>query len=156
VDALELAAQLISTKPSKQRRTCQRNQDHIISCPTLTRLDVKKDGATRSSGHFDKKQDAVDAGARSARTKAPSFYIHGKDGRSRTRTATERSVSAEGVMSGSIRFPFWELNRRPKTGFEVVAEKPQVIRFTANPSPSSGAGNPGEIVSLVGLAEVVV
>lgn len=24
--------------------------------------DVKKDGATRSSGHFDKKQDAVDAG----------------------------------------------------------------------------------------------
>lgn len=24
--------------------------------------DVKKDGATRSSGHFDKKQEAVDAG----------------------------------------------------------------------------------------------
>ena len=24
--------------------------------------DVKKDGATRSSGHFDKKQDAVDVG----------------------------------------------------------------------------------------------
>ena len=52
----------------------------------------------------------------------------------------------------SIRFPFWELNRRPKTGFEVVAEKPQVSGFTANPSPSSGAGKSGEkIVSLVGL-----
>ena len=55
-------------------------------------------------------------------------------------------------MSGPIRFPFWEPNRRPKTGFEVVAEKRQVSGFTANPSPSSGAGKSGEkIVSLVGL-----
>ena len=61
-------------------------------------------------------------------------------------------MSAEGMMSGSIRFPFWELNRRPKTGFEVVAEKREVAGFTANPSPSSGAGKSGEkIVSLVGF-----
>ena len=53
----------------------------------------------------------------------------------------------------SVRFPFWELNRRPKAGFEVVAEKHQVSGFTANPSPSSGAGKSGEkIVSLVGLS----
>ena len=53
----------------------------------------------------------------------------------------------------SIRFPFWEPNRRPKIGFEVVAGLCQVPGFTANPSPSSGAGKSGEkIVSLVGLA----
>jgi hypothetical protein len=53
----------------------------------------------------------------------------------------------------SIRFPFWEPNRRPKTGFEVVASRRQVSGFTANPSPSSGAGKSGEkIVSLVGLS----
>ncbi len=53
----------------------------------------------------------------------------------------------------SIRFPFWEPNRRPKTGFEVVAARRQVSGFTANPSSSSGAGKSGEkIVSLVGLS----
>jgi len=56
-------------------------------------------------------------------------------------------------IRAAIRFPFWELNRRPKTGFEVVAEKREVSGFTANPSPSSGAGKSGEkIVSLVGLS----
>ena len=53
----------------------------------------------------------------------------------------------------SILFPFWEPNRRPKTGFEVVAVRCQVSGFTANPSPSSGAGKSVEkIVSLVGSA----
>jgi hypothetical protein len=43
-------------------------------------------------------------------------------------------------MLRPIRFPFWEPNRRPKTGFEVVAVLRQVSGFTANPSPSSDAG----------------
>ena len=57
------------------------------------------------------------------------------------------------MLSGtSIRFPFWEPNRRPKIGCEVVTAQRQVSGFTANPSPSSGAGKSGEkIVSLVGL-----
>jgi len=56
-------------------------------------------------------------------------------------------------MPGPIRFLFWEPNRHPKTGFEVVAEKREVSGFTANPSPSSGAGKSGEkIVSLVELS----
>ena len=33
-----------------------------------------------------------------------------------------------------------EPNRRPKAGFEVVPVQRQVSGFTANPSPSSGAG----------------
>ena len=53
----------------------------------------------------------------------------------------------------SIRFPFWEPNRRPKAGFEVVAARRQVSGFTENPSPSSGAGKSGEkIIPLVGLS----
>ena len=56
-------------------------------------------------------------------------------------------------MRTSIRFPFWEPNRRPKTGFEVVAARRQVSGFTANPSPSSGIGKSGKkFVSLVVLA----
>lgn len=47
------------------------------------------------------------------------------------------------MMSGSIRFPFWELNRRPKTGFEVVDEKPQVSVFTATRHPRPVQGNQG-------------
>jgi hypothetical protein len=43
--------------------------------------DVKKDGATRSSGHFDKKQDAVDAGRKISQNQGTEFYIHGKDGK---------------------------------------------------------------------------
>ena len=43
--------------------------------------DVKKDGATRSSGHFDKKQDAVDAGHKISQNQGTEFYIHSKDGK---------------------------------------------------------------------------
>jgi hypothetical protein len=43
--------------------------------------DVKKDGATRSSGHFDKKQEAVDAGRKISQNQGTEFYIHGKDGK---------------------------------------------------------------------------
>jgi|GEM_PF-5792088 len=50
-------------------------------------------------------------------------------------------------MPGPIRFPFWEPNRRPKTGFEVVAAQRQVSGFTANPSPSSGAEKSGEKIA---------
>jgi len=69
--------------------------------------DVKKDNATRSSGHFDKKQDAVDAGRRSARTKAPSSTSTARTGRSRTRTATgtihiRRRGNPVHMLSGSF------------------------------------------------------
>lgn len=39
--------------------------------------DIKKDGATCSSGHFDKKQDAVDAGCKISQNQGTEFYIHG-------------------------------------------------------------------------------
>lgn len=37
--------------------------------------DVKKDGATRSSGHFDKKQEAVDAGRKISQNQGTEFRV---------------------------------------------------------------------------------
>lgn len=53
---------------------------------------------------------------------------------------------ADPILAGQvwpIRFPFWEPNRRPRTGFEVVAIERQVSGFTAKQSPSFGAGQSG-------------
>ena len=41
--------------------------------------DVKKGGATRSSGYFDKKQYAVDAGRKVSQKQGSKFYNHGND-----------------------------------------------------------------------------
>jgi len=43
--------------------------------------DVKKGGAERSSVHFEKKQDAVNAGRRISQNQGTEFVIHGKDGK---------------------------------------------------------------------------
>jgi len=43
--------------------------------------DVKKGGAVRASGHFDRKQAAVDAGRIISRNQETEFVIHGQDGR---------------------------------------------------------------------------
>lgn len=41
--------------------------------------DVKKDGAYRSSGHFDKKQNGVNAVRKISQNQDTELYIHGKD-----------------------------------------------------------------------------
>jgi len=43
--------------------------------------DVKKGGSNRASGHFDTKQDAIDAGREISRNQGTEFFIHGKDGK---------------------------------------------------------------------------
>ena len=43
--------------------------------------DVKKGGAERASGHFDRKQEAVDAGRTISRNQGTEFVIHGQNGR---------------------------------------------------------------------------
>ncbi len=42
--------------------------------------DIKKGGAERASGHFDRKSDAVDSGREISRNQGTEFYIHGKNG----------------------------------------------------------------------------
>ena len=43
--------------------------------------DVKKGGADRASVHFERKQDAIDAGREISRNQGTEFYIHGRDGK---------------------------------------------------------------------------
>ncbi|WP_333798498.1 DUF2188 domain-containing protein [Trichlorobacter lovleyi] len=43
--------------------------------------DVKRNGADRSSGHFDTKQEAVDSGRRISQNQGTEFVIHNKDGK---------------------------------------------------------------------------
>lgn len=67
-------------KPCKQEATMPKipGSHHVV--PNANGgWDVKK--VTRSSGHFDKKQDAVDAGRKISQNQGTEFYIHGKDGK---------------------------------------------------------------------------
>ena len=43
--------------------------------------DIKKGGAERASGHFDRKSDAIDKGREISKKQRTEFYIHGKDGK---------------------------------------------------------------------------
>ncbi len=43
--------------------------------------DVRRGGSERSSGHFDIKDDAVDAGREISRNQGTELVIHGEDGR---------------------------------------------------------------------------
>ncbi|MGH1457228.1 MAG: DUF2188 domain-containing protein [Alphaproteobacteria bacterium] len=43
--------------------------------------DVKRGGAERASGHFDRKSDAVDRGREISRNQNTEFRIHNKDGK---------------------------------------------------------------------------
>jgi len=43
--------------------------------------DIKQGGASRSSGHFDTKQQAVDRAREISRNAGSELYIHNKDGK---------------------------------------------------------------------------
>lgn len=56
------------------------NSHHIVHNPNGG-WDIKKGGSSRSSGHFDRKSDAVDKGREISRNQRTEFYIHGRDGK---------------------------------------------------------------------------
>ena len=53
---------------------------HIVPNPTGG-WDVRRGGSSRSSGHFDIKQDAVDRGRQISRNAETELKIHNRDGR---------------------------------------------------------------------------
>ncbi len=57
-----------------------RKTHHVVPDPEGG-WDVKKGGATKSSKHFDNKQDAVDWGRQVSRNQKTEFLIHGRDGK---------------------------------------------------------------------------
>jgi len=53
---------------------------HVVHNPNGG-WDVKKGGSEKASKHFDKKEDAVDAGREISKNQKTEFFIHGKDGK---------------------------------------------------------------------------
>ncbi len=62
----------------------QPESHHVIHNPNGG-WDVKKGGASRSSGHFDKKIDAVGAARKVSQNQGTELYIHGKNGKIQNR-----------------------------------------------------------------------
>lgn len=60
-----------------------RKTHHVVPNPDGG-WDVRKGGSSRSSGHYDTKKDAVDAGRDISRNQGSEFLIHGKDGKIQT------------------------------------------------------------------------
>ena len=57
-----------------------RKTHHVVHIPNGG-WDVKRGGAQRSSGHFDTKVEAIDAGRQISVNQGTEFLIHGLDGR---------------------------------------------------------------------------
>jgi len=57
------------------------NNSHHVVPNSEGGWDVKRGGAQRASGHFDLKQDAIDAGRQISRNQETEFFIHNKNGR---------------------------------------------------------------------------
>ena len=53
---------------------------HVVPNPNGG-WDVKRGGAERASGHFDRKQDAVDSAREISRNQGTELKIHNQDGR---------------------------------------------------------------------------
>lgn len=58
----------------------KRKEHHIVPNPNGG-WDIKRENATRSSGHFDTKSEAIDKGRIISRNQGTEFIIHGKDGK---------------------------------------------------------------------------
>ena len=54
---------------------------HVVPNKDKGGWDVRRAGADRASGHFDTKQQAVDAGRDISRNQGTEFRIHNKDGK---------------------------------------------------------------------------
>ena len=57
-----------------------KNTHHVVHSPNGG-WDVKRGGDQRSSGHFNTKQEAIDAGRIISRNQGTEFIIHGMDGK---------------------------------------------------------------------------
>ncbi len=57
-----------------------REEHHVVPNPSGG-WDVKRNNAERSSGHYETKQQAVDAGRKISQNQGTEFIIHGKDGK---------------------------------------------------------------------------
>ncbi|MEQ4488131.1 MAG: DUF2188 domain-containing protein [Dehalococcoides mccartyi] len=57
-----------------------RKEHHVVPNPNGG-WNVKRENAKRSSGHYETKQEAIDAGRGISQNERTEFVIHGKDGK---------------------------------------------------------------------------
>ena len=58
-----------------------KKQTHVVPNNSKGGWDVKTTGNSKSSGYFDKKQDAIDRGRTISKNQGNEFVIHNKDGK---------------------------------------------------------------------------
>jgi hypothetical protein len=66
---------------SGRYRMSKKDDYHVVPNSDRGGWDVKREGADRSSGHFDRKSDAMDRGRDLARENKTELVEHGRDGR---------------------------------------------------------------------------
>ncbi len=54
---------------------------HVVPNKEKGGWDIKNSGASKSSGHFDRKTDAIDRAREISQNKNSELYIHNKDGK---------------------------------------------------------------------------
>jgi hypothetical protein len=58
-----------------------RKTHHVVPNPYKGGWDIRKSNAERSSGHFDRKEDAVDHAREISRNQGSELIVHNRDGR---------------------------------------------------------------------------
>ena len=69
------------TQTNRMSAMAKKPRSHHVVPNSGGGWNVKKGGASRISGHYDKKRDAIDAGREISKNQGTEFYIHGSDGK---------------------------------------------------------------------------
>ena len=62
------------------RKSKSNGSHHVVPNPN-SGWDVRRGGSKRSSGHFDRKEDAVGIGRQISQNQRTEFFIHRRDGK---------------------------------------------------------------------------
>ena len=58
---------------------------HIVPNSDRGGWDIRRNDSSRSSGHFERKQDAINTGRQISRNQKTELFIHGRDGKIQSR-----------------------------------------------------------------------
>jgi type IV secretory pathway TrbL component len=75
------AARLGRADPAEEILSMTKSKTHHVVPAPDGGWNVKRGGAEKASGHFDKKQDAIDAARQISRNQGTELKIHNKDGK---------------------------------------------------------------------------
>jgi hypothetical protein len=83
--ALDLIEQIVNIRGSwlatMEIKMADKRDYHVVPNSDRGGWDVRREGTERSSGHFDRKSEAMDRGRELARDRRSELIEHGRDGR---------------------------------------------------------------------------